>query len=598
MKKLLVITAAFLLASCSADIVKEKSDIETVQARTNNAAKAMEYFINGQILDTQDKYDEAVLEFNKALELDKSGGIYYSVALDYFRLNKLAWAKQAAENAIESDKTNKEYMYLLASIYETARTADSAAVCYEKILKLDSLDLRANYGLAEIYKANKPSKSLEIYNRLLRALGPSPEVLFEIASINERLGNTKQTIRTIEDLLKLNPSDSHLKKILIESYLKEKDFEKALKLIDDELVAYPDDFNLLGYKGEIYSGQGEWEKAKDAYLKIVKNPAVNYNAKIKIGAALMDQSKTDSLAADAAKYVFEAVDKDTSDWQVKFYLAEINLAQKHDSLAIEYYKQSSQAADWNVEVWGRFGGLLFDKGKYADLKTEMEKAIKIFPDNYAINLLYGLSFAQTNDHKGAKPYLKKAIDINPTDVMALSALGFSLNQLKEEDEALKYFNIVLSLKPDDTQVLGMAGMIYENRKDYEQSDKLYKQALAIDSTDVLILNNYAYSLSERGTDLDKALNMAKIAVAKEPKNSSYLDTIGWIYFKMGEYRKAAKYITEALKNGEKSVAIYEHLGDVNYKLNKKQSALENWKKALEIEPENEKIKLKIEKGLQ
>lgn len=598
MKKLLVIAAAFLLASCSADIVKETPGDESAQSGMSNSAKAMEYFINGQILDTQEKYDEAVLEFNKALELDKSGGIYYAVALDYFKLNRLAWAKQAAEKAIESDKTNKEYIYLMASIYETARTTDSAAVCYEKILKLDSLDVRANYGLAEIYKVNKPSESLEIYNRLLRALGPTPEVLFEIASINERLGNSKQTIKTIEDLLKFNPSDSNLKKILIESYMKEKDYEKALKLINDELVAYPNDLNLLGYKGGILAEQGKWDDAKDAYLRIVTNPDVNYGAKIKIGVSLLAQSKTDSLAADAAKYVFEAVDKDTADWQVKFYLAEINLTQKNDSLAIQYYKESSQVADWNVEVWTRYGGLLFDKGKFDDLKSEMAKAIKIFPDNYAINLLYGLSFAQTNDHKGAKIYLKKAVDINPADVMALSAYGYSLNQLKEEDEALKYFNIVLSINPNDTQVLGMAGLIYETRKEYEQSDKLYNQALAIDSTDALILNNYAYSLSERGTDLDKALNMAKIAVAKDPKNPSYLDTIGWIYFKLGDLRKAAKYTTEALKQGEKSATIYEHLGDINYKLNKKQSALDNWKKALEVEPNSEKIKLKIEKGLQ
>lgn len=597
MKELLVLIAAFLLASCSSDIVKEGTGDETIQVTMSNHDKALEYFINGQILDAQEKYDEALLEFNKALELDKSGGIYYAVASDYFRLNRLAWAKQAIEKALENDRTNKEYIFLLASIYATARTTDSAAVCYEKILRLDSLDVRANYGLAEIYKEKKPSESLAIYNRLIRALGPTPEVLFEIATINERLGNARQTIKTIEDLLKLNPSDSYLKKVLIESYIKEKDNGKALKLIDDELIAYPDDFNLLGYKGGIFAEQGDWRKAKDTYLKIVTNPDVNYLAKIKIGISILEQSKTDSLAADAAKYVLEAVDKDTSDWQVKFYLAEINLTQKNDSLAIRYYKESAQAADWNVEVWTRYGGLLFDKMKYADLKMEMEKAIKIFPDNYAINLLYGLSFAQTNNHKEAKRYLKKAIDINPTDVMALSAYGFSLNQLKEDDEALKYYNIALSLNPNDTQVMGMAGLIYENRKDYEQSDKLYKQALAIDSTDALILNNYAYSLSERETDLDKALNMAKIAVAKDSKNSSYLDTIGWIYFKLGDYRKAAKYTSEALKQGEKSVTIFEHLGDINYKLNKKQSALRNWEKALEIEPDNERIKLKIEKGL-
>lgn len=597
MKKLFVLIAVLLLASCSADIVKESHESQTVTAPADNSSKAMEYFINGQIFDAQEKYDEAVDEFNKALQYDKSGGIYYSLALDYLRLSKLAWAKQAVEKAIDSDKTNTEYVFLLASIFESAKSSDSAAVCYEKILKSDSLNARANFNLAEIYKTSRPRQSLEIYKRLIRTIGPTPEVLYEIATINERLGNSKETIQTIEDLLKLNPSDPQLKKILIEACIKDKDYEKALKLIDDQLVTYPNDFNLLGYKGGIYAELGEWEKSTKAYLKIVSNPDVNYMSKVKIGIAFLARAQNDSLAADAARNIFETVDKDTTDWQVKFYLAEINLTAKNDSLAIKYYGEASKLADWNVEIWTRFGGLLFEKGKFKDLKAEMGKAIKVFPDNYAINLLYGLSFSQTNAHKEARQYLKKAVEINPSDLMALSAYGYSLNQLKEDDEALIYLNRALKIDPDNVQILGMAGMIYENKKDFEQSDKSYKKALSVDSLDIQILNNYAYSLSERGIDLDKALNMAKIAVEKEPKNSSYLDTIGWIYFKLGDNAKALKYISDALKNGEKSVTIYDHLGDVYSKLNEKGKALENWKKALEIEPKNEKIKLKIEKGL-
>lgn len=597
MKIFPLILAALLLVSCSADVVKDTQRDNSPQNPVDKSKKAMEYFVNGQFLDAQEKYEDAVNEYNKAVELDKSGGIYYSLALDYLKLNKLAWAKQAAAKAVDSDKSNKEYVYLLATIFETGKSPDSAAVWYEKVLKDDSLDVRANFSLAEIYQSSRPTLALNILNRLIKALGPTPEVLFEIASINERLGNTKETIKTIEDLLKINPSDAMLKKVLIESCIKIKDYDKALALIDDQLKAYPDDPALLGYKGSIYAEKFDWANAKDIYLKIIRNPDVNFVAKIKIGMAFLAQAQTDSLAAEAAMGIFEAVDKDTADWQVKFYLAEMNLSRKKDSLALKYYKESSHLADWNVDVLTRYAGLLFDKAKYDELKTEMEKGIKTFPDNFGINLLYGLALAQTSKHNEAKIYLRKAVSINPRDIMALTALGFSLNQLKEEEEALKCLSSALDIDPNNIQALSMSGLIYETRKDYEHSDRLYQRALAVDSTESQILNNYAYSLSERGVDLDKALNMAKIAVEKEPKNSSYLDTIGWIYYKLGDYKKALTYIINAAGSGEKSVAIYEHLGDVYLKLKKKENALLNWRKALEIEPGNEKIKLKIEKEL-
>jgi len=595
MKKTFVIVIALFLVSCSANIVEESNVKMDYPVMQDSSSAAMEHFINGQILDTQEKYDAAAEEFNKALKYQKNSGIYYSLALDYYRLNKLAWAKQSAVKAIEGGKSNKEYIYLLASIYETAKAADSAAVCYEKILLSDSLDVRANFNLAGIYQSSKPSKSLEIYKKLLRAIGPTPEVLFEMAALNERLGNSQETIRTIEDLIALNPSDLPLKKILIETCIKAKDYEKALKLVEDLLIVYPDDFNLIGYKGGIFAEKGEWDKAKDVYLKLIQNPEVNYLTKIKIGMAFLAKAQSDSLASDAARNIFETVDKDTIDWQVKFYLAEINLARKNDTLALKYYKEASDAADWNVDIWTRYGGLIYDLGKFDLLNVEMGKAIKLFADNFVINLLYGLSFAQIDKHKEAKPYLLKAVSINPNDLMVLSALGYSLNQLKEEDAALKYLDHALNIDPNNLQVLGMAGLIYENKKNYEQSDKLYTRAISVDSTDAQILNNYAYSLSERDTDLNKALKMAKKAVEKEPKNSSYLDTIGWIYFKLGETEKALHYIAEAINCGEKSVTIYEHLGDVYAKMNNKTEALKNWKKALEIEPENAKIKLKIEK---
>lgn len=588
---------AFIIASCSAIVNKENANEKTASEQSNNLKRAMEHFINGQTLDVQEKYEDAAAEFRKALEYDKSGGIYYSLGLDYLRLNKLSLAKESAVKAIERDTLNNEYVFLLASIFETAKLTDSAAICYERILKKDSLDVRANLNLAEIYKVPKPRKSLEIFSKLIRILGPTPEALFEIAAINERLGDSQQTIKTIEELLKLNPSDLQLKKILIETYIKAKEHDKALKLIDDLLTTYPEDLGLIEFKGGILVQQGKWDDAKNEYMKMIQDPGVKYNTKIKIGMAFLAQTQADSLAANVAKSIFEEVDKDTTDWQVKFYLAEVNFLNKNDSLAIEYYRNAAKLADWNIEIWTRYGGMLFDKGKFDELKIEMEKAIKIFPDNFQINLLYGLSFAQTNDHLKAKIYLNKAITINPSDLMALYAYGFSLNQLSENDEALKYLNRALGIDPNNVQILGMAGMIYENKKDFEQSDILYQRALKIDSTDATILNNYAYSLSERGVDLDKALNMAKIAVGKDAKSSSFLDTIGWIYYKLGNLKEALKYVKEAVKYGEKSVAIYEHLGDIYSGLKRNNDAVENWKKALNLDPNNENIKLKIEKGL-
>ncbi|HEX3073637.1 MAG TPA: CDC27 family protein, partial [Ignavibacteriales bacterium] len=112
----------------------------------------------------------------------------------------------------------------------------------------------------------------------------------------------------------------------------------------------------------------------------------------------------------------------------------------------------------------------------------------------------------------------------------------------------------------------------------------------------LINNNYAYSLAERRVQLDKALEMASLAVEKEPGNSSYLDTKGWVHFQMGEFDKAKELIEKSYKMDEDNAEVVEHLADVLFKIGDKEKAKELWRKAMELGSDNEQLKTKIEKG--
>ncbi len=112
-----------------------------------------------------------------------------------------------------------------------------------------------------------------------------------------------------------------------------------------------------------------------------------------------------------------------------------------------------------------------------------------------------------------------------------------------------------------------------------------------DSQNALINNNYAYSLSERNLQLDRALQMIEIAMAADSSNSSYLDTYGWIYFKLGNYNKAYYYIQKAIGvDGEGNAELLEHLGDVLYMLDRKEEAIDYWEKALKLDSANESLK--------
>jgi tetratricopeptide (TPR) repeat protein len=597
MKRLIYLLLAIpLLVACSSEVVKEIPQVKNEKHRVNPKQLATEFFIDGSIAETKGLLNEAVEKYLEAYKNDSRPGIANSIAKNYFRLNKLGPALEYSKLATTGEPKNVDYLLLLASIYTNSHFEDSSAVVFKKVIELDSTNATAYFNLAQLYESKRPSEALVLFKKVIDLIGPEWNVLVHLVDINERLGNIDETIKTVEELISLNSSDLNLQKVLVEAYMKSNKLDKALNTLDAAMISFPDDLNLIELRGALYVHKGELKKAANEYIKLVKSKELPFEEKIKVGLSFLTEAEKDSANLPLAKNIFEVIDKDSSDWQVKAYLGEIAIRQQKDSVAIRYLEKSTELAEWNAQVWSRLGGLLFDSRKYKEAIRFMDKAVQKFPNDFPINLIYGLSLSQDNSHEKAKEYFQRALKINPDDVTALGALGFTLNQLKEEDEAIKVLNKALSIDPKNIQALSLSALINETKRNFQVSDSLYQVALKSDSSNSLILNNLAYSYADRGIKLNEALLMAKQAIAKDPTNSSFLDTIGWIYYKLGEYKKAKENIEAAVKLEVGNPTLLEHLGDVYSKLKDKKKAIEYWKKAFSLDETKTEIKIKIEKG--
>jgi tetratricopeptide (TPR) repeat protein len=587
--------ALLVFIGCAGREIVEKKTAAADRDSTESKKEAMNYFINGSLLEAKGDFPGAVREYERALLFDKSSGIYHALAKNYYLLGKYSLALQNGKKAVQL-YPQKEYYSLLGDIYTITSQEDSAAQMYEKIVEMDSSDISALYRLAGAYEKTRPSKSVAIYNKILVEMGPDWSVLVRLAELNEKLGNNEEAANNIRRLTEIDPANIPLKKVLVELYNKTKDYAAAEEVLNDIIDADPEDYESRERKAQLYLDQNEWKKAGEEYKYLLSLPRVTLEAKIRIGAAYFIQSLKDSVLLGTAKDIFESIDKDTTDWQVKLFLGGIALNEKNDSAAESYFTQVIELAQYNPEGWIRLGGLYFDNQRYDEAIKLMSEAVELYPQDFVINLILGLSYAQSDKHTEARPYLKTAVDVNKNDVNALSAYAYTLSQLKESEAAIEYLNKALAISPDDVNLLGTLGMIYDSLEMWEECDSTYERALAIDSTNALVNNNYAYSLAERDIQLERALSMVKISIEAEPYNSSYLDTIGWVYFKLHQYNEAEEYIRKALEVAGDRPVLLDHLGDVLFMKGEKTAAMDLWKKAYEIDSSDVKIKTKIEKG--
>jgi tetratricopeptide (TPR) repeat protein len=191
-----------------------------------------------------------------------------------------------------------------------------------------------------------------------------------------------------------------------------------------------------------------------------------------------------------------------------------------------------------------------------------ERASRLFPSNGQVYFLWGLGLSQMDSTKRAIGVLQKAVEVDTNNVDAWNQLGILNNSVGN----------------------------------LPASDAAYERVLKLDPSNALANNNYAYSLSERNTQLERAQGMVESALKTEPKNPSYLDTMGWILFQRGNFSKAVEYIQRAIDNGEASATIYEHLGDAYDQLGNREKALEAWREALSKEPYRNSVKERLSNG--
>jgi Tfp pilus assembly protein PilF len=138
------------------------------------------------------------------------------------------------------------------------------------------------------------------------------------------------------------------------------------------------------------------------------------------------------------------------------------------------------------------------------------------------------------------------------------------------------------------------GDAYNRKKNYKMSDESYEKALKLDPENSYVLNNYAYYLSLRNENLEKAEAMSAKSIKLDPSNAADMDTYGWILYKMGKYTEALEWVQKAVNaTSAADPDVLEHLGDIYFKLGDTDKAMLNWQNALKLGKGSEFLEQKV-----
>ncbi|MBL7129562.1 MAG: tetratricopeptide repeat protein [Ignavibacteria bacterium] len=518
---------------------------------------AQSFFIEGKTLELQYNYQQAIEHYRTALKYDKSPGIYFAISSVYYNSGDFRKALLEINNALRLSPNNIKYLEHKAGIYLGLEDYHKAADLYERIIELDTNYTYGLYSLARMYQELKmPSKALEVYERITEMIGFDYDVLRRTYEIYYKYKEYDKCVEILENVLKIDPYDEANRQQAAALYMKLEKYEEAKKIYEELFTLNPDNKEIQTELVKIYFKGNESDKGFENFSGILGKDSLTFEEKLQVGEIYYNLISEDKTAIDVAENIFKnLVENYPQQWLPYFYLGGIDIVNKNEEGYKENFYKAIQVGDTIKDAFVQIGFTFYNRGNNEDAKAVYEKGLVIFPEDYRMNYLYGLV----------------------------------LQRLGNEPEAIRFFEKALVSSPNELTVLSTLALAYNGQKMYKKSEETYEKALMLDPENALLLNNYAYNLSERGVKLKKALAMAKVAIEKDPKNASYLDTIGWVYFKLGKYKSAKKYIEKSLSINGSSAVVLEHLGDVFKAMDDYNNAIKYWNKALEINPGNEQL---------
>ena len=581
----------------------------------------------------------AIEEYKLALDADPNSKYLNSgLAELYLRTGRVRDAVLAAQEILKAEPNNLDAHKLLGRVYlqslgnvqnggPSEKVLQLAIAEYTKIVELKSNDIESRLLLGQLYTlahdtphAEEQFKAAQhidpnsedvvlnlarLYSdsgdwtRAIQVLGAVPaddrtaKMDYALGMSYDQLKENKNSIDAYSKAFDMEPDNLDAERGLAQALLNDNQLSPALKHFEAISTADPQDAQTYLRIAEIERRQGHYEQA----LTTLKKAKALASDSLEIGfnEALID----DSLGHyDEAAQALQQLVKQTTHPDGQYADAEKNNRNIFlDRLANIYREQNkTEQAVQTYQLMVAMGGESAERGyqgqvdAYRDAK-QYEKATQVaqqaalaMPKDKSVQLMLAGQLADTGKAEEGIKLAKAQLKGNAGDRevnLALAQIYTRLRRWKDAADEIDAADALSTKQDDKIYIYFLRGALDERQKHYDSAEEQFRKILAIDANNSMTLNYLGYMLGDRGVKLDDALSMVQKAVQLDPQNGAYLDSLGWVYFKMGQYALAEANLRKASERMGQDPAVHDHLGELFEKTGRLKMAAAQWEQSLQ-----------------
>ncbi len=523
------------------------------------------YYLEAEKCRLAEDYSSALDLYRHCLDINpEAPEALYNIGLLYLYMRSDSIGTSYIRHACERDTNNPYYLETLAALYLNKRDAESAIPVLEKMASLQSRRSDILSQLASLYSTvGDNDKAIGALNRIELLEGVSPQVTVEKFRLYKEKGQLDSAFVQLQALCEESPHDMNLRVIVGNQYMQAGDTVKALEIYDEVRRQEPANTGLQLAMLDYYrdSEQDErYNKVRDSLLFCPDSPTQLRTIMLQsyISDVQRDSTYTPRLVA-----AFDTL-----------------LARPQQDAQVLIMKAAYQ---------------VYSKQPQEALCQTMRQVLEVEPGNETALRELLQYYAEQNDEKGVEDISRRGLNYHPEEIAYAYYLGMALAEQKKLTDAADVLQQGLRVRTEFvserlvSNVFGVLGDIYYQQGKETEAFAAYDSALVYMEDNIMCLNNYAYYLSLKGEQLDRAEEMSYRTIRQEPENITYLDTYAWILFMKGDYAHARTYMDkvvdpkltdeELLSNERLLGNLIEHAGDVYANCGEQETALRLWKLA-------------------
>jgi tetratricopeptide (TPR) repeat protein len=481
----------------------------------------------------------------------------------YHLNNDMQKAESELKTAVKLDPSSEEAVTTLAVLYtDEGDTAHALQVLSAVPDTGRSAKLYSALGAA--YEQRKDYKNaIEAYRH---AIVLDRDNLDAIRGLAENLLNDGQTDAALEQfkvIADANPEDAQTYLRIAEIYRREGKYDQAIENLKKADTMVPDSLEVPYNLAAVYQAQGRYDDAVKLLQDLLKKT---------------EKSETASSQADRNnRAIF--IER----------LGMIYREQENYTAAVDTFRKMLTLGDENARSGYQEIIDTYREAKQWPQATAVAKeAVQKMPNDRDLRMVLDAQLADSGDVDKSITDVKSFLKGGPDDrevYIRLSIIYTRARRWKEAMDALAQAE-KLATKPDEKAYISfLRGDVYQRQKMYDEADTEFRKVLSLvspaDPQAAATLNYLGYMNADRGVKLEESLSFVKQALVLEPNNGAYLDSLGWVYFKLGKYDLAEDNLNKAAVHMGADPTVQEHLGDLYQKTGRLKMAAVHWERAVQ-----------------